>query len=113
MQPGDDTFFADCSLEKLDGYERATTKDKTVFYWKAPKLQKQYLPQKDILPSQRETINTLLKKSNTKIDDYLNFFGVDTFVDLYEDEAAKVIDSLLRKLSKMNAQKEENSKNEK
>lgn len=108
-----DTFFAECSLEKLDGYERAKTKDNTVFYWKPPTLHKQYLPQKDILPTQRETINTLLKETNTRIDDYLNFFGVDTFVDLYEDEAAKVIDSLLRKLSKIKAQEEENSKNEK
>ncbi len=108
-----DTFFAECSLEKINGYERATTKDKTVFYWKPPTLSKQYLPQKDILPSQRETITTLLNQTDSKIDDYLNFFGVDTFVDLYEDEASKVIDSLLRKLSKMKALEKENSKNEK
>lgn len=108
-----DTFFAECSTEKMDGYERASTKDKTVFYWKPPALHKQYLPQKDILPSQRETINTLLNQSDTKIDDYLNFFGVENFIDLYEDEATKVIDSLLRKLSKMKLLEKENSKNEK
>lgn len=106
-----DTFFAECSLEKMEGYEKATTKDKTVFYWKPPTLPKKFLPQKDIQPSQRETINTLLKETDVKIDDYLSFFGVDNFVDLYEDEAAKVIDSLLRKLSKIKAQEEENAKN--
>ena len=113
-----DTFWAECSKEPKDGYERAVhtdkhSKSKTTYYWKAPDLPKKYLPQKDILPSQRETINTLLKETDSTIDDYLNFYGVDNFVDLYEDEAAKVINSLLRKLSKIKAQEEENSKNEK
>lgn len=111
-----DTFFAECSKDKpqdMKGWEKAKIKDGTWFYWKAPELPKKYLPQKDIQPSQRETINTLLKETDSTIDDYLNFFGVDNFVDLYEDEAAKVIDSLLRKLSKIKAQEEENAKNEK
>ena len=105
-----DTFWADCSTEKKDGYIKAYTKDKKVFYWKAPSLPKKYLPQKDILPTQRETINTLLEQTNTKIDDYLNFYGVDNFVDLYEDEAAKIINSLLRKLSKIKAEEDEAKK---
>lgn len=110
-----DTFFAECSKDKpqeMRGWEKAKTKDGTWYYWKAPSLTKQYLPQKDILPSQRETINTLLKETDTKIDDYLIFFGVDNFVDLYEDEAAKVINSLIRKLSKIKAQEDEAKKKE-
>ena len=112
-----DTFWADCSSEPKDGYERAVHTDKkskvkTTYYWKAPILPKKYLPQKDILPSQRETINTLLEQTSTKIDDYLNFYGVDNFADLYEDEAAKIINSLLRKLSKQKAQQDEAKKKE-
>jgi hypothetical protein len=49
----------------------------------------------------------MLEQTNTKIDDYLNFYGVDNFVDLYQDEAAKIINSLLRKLSKIKAEEEE------
>ena len=112
-----DTFWADCSLEPKDGYERAIHTDKknkarTTYYWKAPSLPKKYLPQKDILPTQRETINTLLDQTSTKIDDYLNFYGVDNFVDLYEDEAAKIINSLLRKLSRQKAEADEKEKKE-
>ena len=107
-----DTFFADCSTEPKEGYERAVhtdkqTKAKTTYYWKAPALPKKYLPQRDILPSQRETINTLLDQTDTKIDDYLNFYGVDHFVDLYEDEAAKIINSLVRKHAKQKAKEDE------
>jgi hypothetical protein len=105
-----DTFFADCSKDKpqqMQGWEKAKTKDGTWFYWKAPSLPSKYLPQKDILPSQRETIKTMLEQTNTKIDDYLSFYGVDNFVDLYQDEAAKIINSLLRKLSKIKAEEEE------
>lgn len=108
-----DTFWADCQTEKpqnANAWEKAKTKDGTWFYWKAPSLPKKYLPQKDILPTQRETINTLLEQTNTKIDDYLNFYGVDNFVDLYEDEAAKIINSLLRKLSKIKAEEEDAKK---
>ena len=110
-----DTFWAECSKDKPSndkGWEKAKTKDGTWFYWKAPTLPKKYLPQKDILPSQRETINTLLEQTSTKIDDYLNFYGVDNFVDLYEDEAAKIINSLLRKLSKQKAEEDEAKKKE-
>ena len=110
------SMWVDCSIEKpqdMTGWESAKTKQGDWFYWKAPTLPKKFLPQKDILPSQRETINTLLKETDSTIDDYINFYGVDNFVDLYEDEAAKVINSLLRKLSKIKAQEEENSKNEK
>jgi len=105
-----DTFWADCTTEKKDGYTKAYTKDKKVFYWKAPSLPKKYLPQKDILPSQRETIHTMLEQTDTKIDDYLNFYGVDRLVDLYEDEAAKIINSLLRKLSQQRAEEEDAKK---
>lgn len=107
-----DTFFADCTTDKpqqMQGWQKAKTKDGTLF-WKAPSLPKQYLPQKDILPSQRETITTLLEQTDTKIDDYLNFYGVDNFVDLYEDEASKIINSLLRKLSKQRAEEEDAKK---
>jgi hypothetical protein len=110
-----DTFFADCQTDKpqqMQGWEKAKTKDGTWFYWKAPSLPKKYLPQKDILPTQRETINTLLEQTSTKIDDYLNFYGVDNFVDLYEDEAAKIINSLLRKLSRQKAEADEKEKKE-
>ena len=110
-----DTFFADCQADRpqqMQGWEKAKTKDGKWFYWKAPSLPKQYLPQKDILPTQRETINKLLEQTDTKIDDYLNFYGVDNFVDLYEDEAAKIINSLLRKLSRQKAEADEKEKKE-
>jgi len=108
-----DTFFADCTTDKpqqMQGWQKAKIKDGTWFYWKAPSLPKQYLPQKDILPTQRETITTLLEQTDTKIDDYLNFYGVDNFIDLYEDEASKIINSLLRKLSKQRAEEEDAKK---
>ncbi len=108
-----DTFWAMCQTDKpqsANEWEKAKTKDGTWFYWKAPSLPKKYLPQKDILPNQRETITTLLEQTDTKIDDYLNFYGVDTFVDLYEDEASKIINSLLRKLSKIKAKEEDAKK---
>lgn len=110
-----DTFWAECQTDKpqdANAWEKAYTKDKKVFYWKAPSLTKKYLPQKDILPSQRETIHTMLEQTDSKIDDYLNFYGVDRLVDLYEDEASKIINSLLRKLSKIKAEEEDAKKAE-
>ncbi len=52
----------------------------------------------------------MLEQTDTKIDDYLNFYGVDRLVDLYEDEAAKIINSLLRKLSQQRAEEEDAKK---
>ena len=49
-------------------------------------------------------------KNELTITKHSNFYGVDNFVDLYEDEASKIINSLLRKLSKQRAEEEDAKK---
>jgi len=108
-----ETFWAECSMTPQEGYERAVHTDKktnakTTYYWKPPILPKKYLPQRDILPTQRKTINELLIETGADIKDYLNFYGVDNLEDLYDDEASKVINSLVKKLSKIKAEEKAN-----
>ncbi len=101
-------MWADCSLVKETGWNRAKLKDKTVFYWAAPMLPKKFLPQNDISRTQIQTIDDLLKKSGAFTDEYTKYFGVDEVEDLFEDEANMMINSLVKKVHK-----KENAKNEK
>lgn len=114
-----EAMYADCisveafkKLQKHDKepYEKATTKEKKVFYWKAPALDDRFLPKTHITPSVLKTIKELMIETETEEKNICEAFGVDELVDLFSDEAGKITDMLLKKKQVMEAKDETDKK---
>lgn len=99
-----DQFKALKQHEK-EPFERAKSKDGEFFYWMPKKLEDKFLPQKYITPSIVEAISKLAKETDTKIDDILNNYGVESERDLFSREAGEITNLLMRKKQKIEEEK--------
>lgn len=95
--------FKKLKQHEKDAYEKATTKNKKVFYWTAPKLDAKFLPKKHISKTVYETIEKLIIETKSNTAAICESYGIDDLKDLYSDEAGSLTTLLLRTKEKQNA----------
>lgn len=106
-------LFADCltpdefkalKYEDKAAWERAKDKNDQYLYWKPKKLDAKYLPQKYVEKVIVESIEKLIKETETDESEVLEFYGVEDIRDLYGSEAGQLVTLLTKKQQR---QKEE------
>lgn len=96
-----DATFKTLKKHEKDRYDRATDKNKKVFYWKAPTLDDKFLPKKHLTKATYDIIQELMEDTETDKKSLCEKYGVDDLKDLYTDEAGKITDLLVLKKSKL------------
>lgn len=88
-------------------YNYAQSKDKSfAFYWKPPKLDDKYLPQKYVSKTIVEQIEELAETTGTSIKDVCESKGVESLRDLFAKEAGVIVTQLLTKKQRMEDEQE-------
>jgi len=89
------------------GYNYAQAKDKSFsFYWKPPKLEDKYLPQKYVGMKIVKEIEELSKETDTDLKDILNSYGVDDTRDLFATEAGQITAILAKRKIRLMEEKQ-------
>jgi len=102
--------FKKLQKHEKEPYEKVKTKANKEFYWKAPMLEDRFLPKKHVTPVNLKTIKELMIETETEEKAICDVFGVDELVDLFTDEAGKIVTMLLKKkqIKESNATDKEN-----
>jgi len=103
--------FKNLNRNEKDKYEKGQLKDKTIFYWKPPKLDDKFLPKKHVKPSIIKEIIKLSEETETNVKDICNIYGVDELQDMFEYEAGEAMTMLLKKKQIKDAEDETNKEN--
>lgn len=90
-------MYRSLPANEKEPYTKARTKTNNDFYWKAKALQNQFLPKKHIGKTALDLISELIAKTDAKVEDIFNTFGIDCLNDLYTDEAGLLTTVLLKK----------------
>lgn len=90
-----DTVFATCSIEKVKGWNRAKTKDGTVFYWETPMLgepaKKDKPGAEKATPEQITIIREYIDAGTINPFDIKNKYSRNSAEDLLKSEAIEII----------------------
>lgn len=98
--------FAECSLEKKQGWETASTKDKKTIYWKAPTLPAWALPQQTKAPStpkvtedQRKELFAAANKNESLLKEVIQQYGYSKTSDINECDFKDILTAITVKLA--------------